>query len=70
MMIHLDEDTVKRLRVLQRAHKDKRVFVKVTVLLMLHQGCTPQFVAESLGIDDGTVYRYRQNFEELGYKIT
>jgi hypothetical protein len=46
MMIQLDDSTVKRLRVLQRAHKDKRVFVKVTVLLMLHQGCTPQFVAD------------------------
>ena len=65
-MIHLDDDTVKRLRVLQRAHKDKRVFVKVTVLLMLHQGFTPQMIADSLGIDDSTVYRYRQGFEELG----
>ena len=65
-MIHLEEDPVKRLRVLQRAHKDKRVFVKVTVLLMLHQGCTPQFVAESLGIDDSTVYRYCQGFEDFG----
>jgi transposase len=66
MMIHLDDGTVKRLRVLQRAHKDKRVFVKVTVLLMLHQGFTPQMIADSLGIDDSTVYRYRQGFEELG----
>lgn len=65
-MIHLDDGTVKRLRVLQRAHKDKRVFVKVTVLLMLHQGFTPQMIADSLGIDDSTVYRYRQGFEEFG----
>ena len=65
-MIHLDEKTVKRLRVLQRTEKDKRVFVKVTVLLMLHRGSTPQFVAESLGIDDATVYRYRQGYEQLG----
>lgn len=65
-MIHFDEDTVKRLRVLQRQHRDKRVYVKVTVLLMLHQGCTPLFIAESLGIDDSTVYRYRQGYEELG----
>lgn len=41
-MIHLDADTVKRLRVLQWRHKDKCVFVKVTVLLMLHQGFTPR----------------------------
>ncbi len=65
-MIHLDTETLKRLRVLQRKHKDKRVYIKVTVLLMLHQDCTPQFIAESLGIDDATVYRYRQGFEELG----
>jgi len=65
-MIHLDEGTVKRLRVLQRVHKDKRVFVKATVLLMLHQGFTPQTVAESLGIDGSTVYRYCQGYEEFG----
>ncbi|MBK8966894.1 MAG: hypothetical protein IPM36_09480 [Lewinellaceae bacterium] len=33
---------------------------------MLHYGCTPQLIAESLGIDDSTVYRYRQAYEELG----
>lgn len=65
-MIHLDADTIKRLRVLQRQHKDKRVYIKVTVLLMLHQGFNAHDIAESLGIDDGTVYRYRQSFEELG----
>ena len=65
-MIHLDADTIKHLRLLQRRHKDKRVYIKVTVLLMLHQGFKAQDIAESLGIDDGTVYRYRQSFEELG----
>lgn len=65
-MIQLDDDTIKRLRLLQRKHKDKRVYIKVTVLLMLHQGFTVQMIAESLGIDDSTVYRYRQGFEELG----
>lgn len=65
-MLDLDIDTIKRLRVLQRKHKDKRVYIKVTVLLMLHQGHAAQDIAESLGIDDSTVYRYRQGFEELG----
>lgn len=65
-MLHLDDDTVKRLRVLQRKHKEKRVYIKVTVLLMLHQGYAAQDIAESLGVDDSTVYRYRQGFEELG----
>lgn len=65
-MIQLDSDTIKRLRLLQRKHKDKRVYIKVTVVLMLHQGCTAQMIAESLGIDDSTVYRYHQGFEEFG----
>lgn len=65
-MIQLDDDTIKRLRLLQRKHKDKRVYIKVTVLLMLHQGCTAQMIAESLGIDDSTVYRYQQGFADLG----
>lgn len=65
-MLDLDMDTIKRLRVLQRKHKDKRVYIKVTVLLMLHQGYAAQDIAESLGIDDSTVYRYRQGFEEVG----
>ncbi len=65
-MIHFDDKTVKRLRVMQRIEKDKRVYIKVTVLLMLHHSFTPQMIAESLGIDDSTVYRYRQGYEELG----
>lgn len=65
-MIHLDAKTISRLRVMQRKEKDKRVYIKVTVLLMLHYGFTPQMIAESLGIDDSTVYRYRQGYEELG----
>jgi transposase len=65
-MIQLDDATIKRLRLLQRKHKDKRVYIKVTVLLMLHQGFTAQMIAESLGIDDSTVYRYQEGFEELG----
>ena len=65
-MFTLEEDTIKRLRVLQRKHKDKRVYIKVTVLLMFHQGISAQDIAASLGIDDSTVYRYRHGFEERG----
>jgi transposase len=65
-MIQLDDATIKRLRLLQRKHKEKRVYIKVTALLMAHQGFTAQMIAESLGIDDSTVYRYHQVFEELG----
>lgn len=65
-MIHLDEATVKRLRFLQRTNKDRRVFIKVTVLLMLHQQFTPEAIAASLGLDDSTIYRYRRAYETLG----
>lgn len=65
-MFHLDEATIKRLRFLQRTNKDRRVFIKVTVLLMLHKQYTPGEIADSLGIDDATVYRYRQAYESRG----
>lgn len=67
-MFSLDEETHARLRVLQKKHKDKRVFIKATVLLMLHNQCPPSTIAEYLGIDDGTVYRYRHIYEDLGLK--
>ena len=65
-MINLDEATLKRLRSLQRTNKDRRVFIKVTVLLMLHMQFSAQDISASLGIDDDTVYRYRQAFENEG----
>jgi transposase len=68
-MFTLDDATVKRLRFLQRTNKDRRVFVKVTVLLMLHNQCSPGLIAESLGIDDATVYRYRRGYETLGLEV-
>ncbi len=69
----LDESTANRLRLEQRKAKDRRVYIKVTVLLMLHNQCSMQLIAESLGIDDSTVYRYRQAYMSLGlegYLIT
>jgi transposase len=65
-MIQLDEDTRKRLRKLQRTNRDKNIFVKVTVLLMLDQGFSPEAIANSLGIDDSTVFRYQKAFKEKG----
>lgn len=58
-MFHLDEATIKRLRFLQRTNKGRRFFIKVTVLLMLHQQYTPEEIANSLGIDDATIYLCR-----------
>lgn len=65
-MIRLDEDTRKQLRKLQKTNKDKKVFIKVTVLLMLNKGYSPIDIADDLGIDESSIYRYQKSFEELG----
>ena len=65
-MIQMDEETRKRLRKLQKTNRDKNIFVKVTVLLMLDQGISPEVIAISLGIDNSTVFRYQNTFQEKG----
>ena len=62
----LDASTVKRLRLEQRKTKDRRVYIKVTLLLMLHKDYAIEDIVDILGIDDSTVYRYRQAFLTLG----
>lgn len=49
---------------MQRTNKDKKVFIKVTVLLMLDSGFSAESVALSLGIDDSTVFRYQKAWRE------
>ena len=46
----------------QRNVSDRRSYVKVTCILMLGKGLSPQTVSEYLGIDDSTVYRYAGSF--------
>lgn len=59
-MIELDDHTRALLKKEQKVNRDKRVYVKVTVLLMLDQGLDIALIASCLGIDDSTVYRYVQ----------
>jgi len=66
MVLHLTETELTDLRQLQRTAPDRAAYVKVTTLLLLHKGLTPQEVADYLGIDDGTVYRYKQTYQEQG----
>lgn len=63
-MVRLDEPTRKQLRFMQKTNKDKKVFIKVTVLLMLDSGFSPEMVAQSLGIDDSTLFRYQKAWLE------
>lgn len=66
MRFELPEKERKILREIQRNEKYKRDYVKVTVLLMLDLGETPQKIALFLGIDDATVYRHLENFQTNG----
>lgn len=65
MRFELAENERKVLREVQRQN-NKRDYVKATVLLMLDLGETPPKIAVFLGIDDATVYRHLENYQENG----
>ncbi len=54
------------LRQLQRQRRDDDGYVKVTVVLMLDAGRSLATVAQDLGLDETTVYRYVRAFADLG----
>ena len=41
-------------------------YIKVTCILMLHKGFSPQDISDSLGIDTSTVYRYANQYTTEG----
>ncbi|MEO6049440.1 MAG: winged helix-turn-helix domain-containing protein, partial [Candidatus Kapaibacterium sp.] len=49
---------------MQRSEKDKRRYVKITVLLMLDLGFSVEHTANALGIDGATVYRYLEIYDD------
>lgn len=65
-MLTLDDDMRSRLRRMQRTEKDKRRYVKITVLLMLDLGFSVADTATALGVDDATVYRYTEQYRSTG----
>lgn len=66
MKVKLTETERAALRQLQKQRRDEAGYVKVTVVLMLDAGWGAGQVAQALGLDDGTVYRYAQAWERLG----
>ena len=54
------------LRQLQKQRRDGEGYVKVTVVLMLDAVWPVVTVAETLGLDEATVYRYARAFQTLG----
>ncbi len=55
-----------QLRQLQKQRRDDEGYVKVTVVLLLDGGWPVGSVAEALGLDEATLYRYVRAFTDLG----
>ena len=66
MPVSLTESERQELRQLQKQRRDEQGYVKVTVVLMLDVGRAAATVAQDLGLDEGTVYRYAEAFARLG----
>ena len=66
MVVSLPDAERQLLRQAQRACRGKAGYVPVTVLLMLDRGRAVAAVAEDLGLDEATVYRYAQTYRLKG----
>lgn len=67
MEYKLSPEDYKQLKALQRNTKlSRRRYRKVTVLVMLHQGFSVEMVEGALGLDDNTIRRYWEGYEEKG----
>lgn len=66
MSIKLSIQEIEELHKLQRNVSRRTDYARVTCILMLAMGCSPDFVAQSLGIDVSTVYRYKKLYDQDG----
>ena len=66
MNVELTVSERQHLRQLQKQRRDDDGYVKVTVILMLDAGRGLATVAQDLGLDETTVYRYVRAFADLG----
>ena len=66
MKVALTDAERTHLRQLQKQRRDDEGYVKVRGVLMLDADWGAGQVAQALGLDDGTVYRYAQAWERLG----
>lgn len=67
MNYELTKADYERLRKLQRDVKlSRRRYRKVTVLVMLHQGHSIEVIEAALGLDDNTIRRYWEGYEDKG----
>lgn len=66
MKLELSSTDTAELRRYQRNVFGTKEYVKVTCILMLSQGFSPETVSMSLGIDSSTVYRYKALYVSRG----
>jgi transposase len=66
MNVALTESERQYLRQLQKQRRDEAGYVKVTVLLLLDKRRPLASIADDLGLDEATVYRYARAFTALG----
>ena len=66
MDVGLSDTERQLLRQAQRACRGKAGYVPVTVLLLLDRGRAVAAIAEDLGLDEATVYRYAQTYRLQG----
>jgi transposase len=63
MELNLDKSKVDLLKELQRNTTDRMSYQRLTTLLMLHNKFSPLTIADNLGIDPTTVYRYYKQYQ-------
>ena len=66
MNVELTESERQHLRRLQKHRRDEAGYVKVTVVLLLDKQRSLASIADDLGLDESTVYRYARAFRALG----
>ncbi len=66
MNVELTESERHTLRQLQKQRRDEAGYVKVTVILLLDKRRPLASIADDLGLDESTVYRYARAFAHLG----
>ena len=66
MNVELTVPERQQLRQLQKQRRDEAGYVKVTVILLLDKGRPLATIADDLGLDEATVYRYVRAFGTLG----
>jgi transposase len=66
MNVELTEPERQQLRQLQKQRRDEAGYVQVTVILLLDKGRPLSTIADDLGLDEATVYRYVRAFGTFG----